>query len=68
MKGDETKGSRSEPKNAPGKASAARYEQVFDGRKSRVRGLWKRGEVFYARFSASDHTRRARDTFAVWKA
>ncbi len=63
MKGDETKGSRSEPKNAPGKASAARYEQVFDGRKSRVRGLWKRGEVFYARFSASDHTRRARDTF-----
>ena len=39
MKGDETKGSRSEPKHAPGKASAARYEQVFDGRKSRVRAF-----------------------------
>lgn len=63
MKGIETKGNRSESQNAPGKANAARYEQVFDGRKQRVRGLWKRGEVFYARFSATDHTGRARDTF-----
>ena len=26
-------------------------------------GPWRRGEVFYARFSATDHTGRARDTF-----
>ena len=37
-----------------------RWTQVA---RSRVRALWKRGEVFYARFSATDHARRARDTF-----
>ena len=37
-----------------------RWTQVA---RSRVRALWKRGEVFYVRFSATDHARRARDTF-----
>jgi integrase len=39
------------------------YERVFDGRKQRVRGLWKRGQAFYARFAATDQSGRTRDTF-----
>ena len=36
---------------------------MFDGRKQRVRGLWKRGLVYYGRFAATNHSGRTRDTF-----
>ncbi len=41
----------------------APYEQVYDGRKQRVRGLWKRGPMFYGRFQATDQAGRKRDVF-----
>ena len=32
----------------------AKYRKVFDGRKQRIRGLWKRGESFYAQLTVED--------------
>ena len=65
MKGDEAKGNQN-PDAATVKrpaSSPAAYEQVFDGRKLRVRGLWKRGGSFYGRFTATDHAGKKRDAF-----
>ena len=28
-----------------------KYQKVYDGRKRRIRGLWKRGRAFYAQLS-----------------
>lgn len=39
------------------------YEKVIDGRKQPVRGLWRRGGAFYARFMATDQAGRKRDVF-----
>ena len=63
MKGDETRRTTENPDSTRRNASGAAYEQVFDGRKQRVRGVWKRGGVFYARFTATDLAGRKRDTF-----
>jgi integrase len=63
MKGSETQGTTKNPDPTRRNASAAAYEQVFDLRKQRVRGIWKRGGVFYARFTATDLAGRKRDTF-----
>ena len=32
----------------------AAYERVLDGRKQPIRGLWRRGEKFYARLTVQD--------------
>jgi integrase len=49
------------PTTAPTKAPS--YEKVLDGRKQPVRGLWRRGGTFYARFTATDQAGRKRDVF-----
>ena len=33
---------------SPPSQGAHNYQKVYDGRKRRVRGLWKRGDTFYA--------------------
>ncbi len=63
MKGTASKGNHSAHRIASVKPPKPTFEQVLDGRKQRVRGLWKRGPVFYARFAATDHAGRTRDTF-----
>ncbi len=45
--------------------STRRFEQVFDGRKQRARGLWMRDGNYYGRFSATDQAGRRRDTFRL---
>jgi len=42
-----------------------RFEQVFDGRKQRARGLWMRDGNYYGRFSAMDPSGRSRDPFRL---
>jgi integrase len=34
--------------------AGGRYKQVFDGRKARIRGLWKRDDRFYAQLTIED--------------
>ena len=49
---------------AKSQASAGRrFEQVFDGRKERARGLWMRDGKFYARITATEQSGRKRDMF-----
>ena len=64
MKGDEAP-RNGIPNDLQASSASVRptYEQVFDGRKQRVRGLWKRAGAFYARFSATDQAGRKRDVF-----
>jgi len=64
MKAIETKGTTPiAPPDTRQSRRSSGYEQVFDGRKLRVRGLWKRGQVFYGRFTAIDQSGRKRDAF-----
>ena len=39
---------------SPPSQGAHNYQKVYDGRKRRVRGLWKRGDTFYAQLSLPD--------------
>ncbi|MBT4227557.1 MAG: hypothetical protein HOD74_08315 [Verrucomicrobia bacterium] len=32
------------------------YHKVFDGRKRRIRGLWRRNDIFYAQASLPDES------------
>ncbi len=49
---------------AKSQASAGRrFEQVFDGRKERARGLSMRARKFYARITATDQSNPNRDMF-----
>lgn len=65
MKRSETLGNEFQTGDVSKKAASAgaQYEQVFDGRKQRVRGLWRRGSVFYGRILATDQAGRKRDIF-----
>jgi len=63
MKAAETKRTAPIALDTKQSSKSAGYEKVFDGRKLRVRGLWKRGQVFYGRFAATDQSGRTRDTF-----
>lgn len=65
MKRNETLGNDFQTADVSKKAASAgaQYEQVFEGRKQRVRGLWKRGSVFYGRILATDQAGRKRDIF-----
>ncbi len=42
------------------------YQRVFDGRKQRVRGLSKRGLVYYGRFAATNHSGRTGTRLERW--
>ena len=55
MKSTET-ASNKKPRPAanPHSLAAAKYQKIYDGRKHRVRGLWKRGDTFYAQLSLPD--------------
>ena len=44
----------SRPAANPHSLAAVKYQKVYDGRKRRVRGLWKRGGTFYAQLSLPD--------------
>ena len=39
---------------SPPSQGAHNYQKVYGGRKRRVRGLWKRGDTFYAQLSLPD--------------
>ena len=43
-----------QPAANPHSQAAVKYQKVYDGRKRRVRGLWKRGDTFYAQLSLPD--------------
>ena len=49
MKGTASQENRSKHRTAPVKLAKPTFEQVLDGRKQRVRGLWKRGPVVLRR-------------------
>jgi len=55
MKSTETASNKkSRPAANPHSLAAVKYQKVYDGRKRRVRGLWKRGDTFYAQLSLPD--------------
>ena len=55
MKSTETASNKkSRPAANPHSLAAVNYQKVYDGRKHRVRGLWKRGDTFYAQLSLPD--------------
>ena len=55
MKYTATRGyKKSRPAANPHSLAAAKYQKIYDGRKHRVRGLWKRGDTFYAQLSLPD--------------
>ncbi len=41
------------PSSIP-QGNQSQFKKVFDGRKQRIRGLWRRGESFYAQITAED--------------
>jgi hypothetical protein len=45
---------KTQPAADSGRQTAFNYQKVYDGRKRRVRGLWKRGDTFYAQLSLPD--------------
>jgi len=52
MKHNETCSNNNTPRNdAPPPRGGVKYQKVYDGRKRRIRGLWKRGGAFYAQLS-----------------
>ena len=55
MKYTATRGyKKSRPAANPHSLAAGKYQKIYDGRKHRVRGLWKRGDTFYAQLSLPD--------------
>ncbi len=63
--GETSRNGTAELKPSPPSSERPTYEKVLDGRKLPVRGLWKRGGAFYARFTATDQAGRKRDVFRV---
>jgi len=52
MKCTTTRGNKkSRPAANPHSLPAVNYQKIYDGRKHRVRELWKRGDTFYAQLS-----------------
>ncbi len=63
MKPFETKSNGQHGEETASAPNVAGFEKVFNRRHERIRGLWQRGGVFYARFSATDQAGRKRDVF-----
>src|SRR5438093_13053870 len=54
MKRDETASNTGTESVQARQHAGAKYRKVFDGRKQRIRGLWKRGDAYYAQLTAED--------------
>src|SRR5436309_1649992 len=54
MKPNETKSNTTRQSVHVRQHGSAKYKKVFDGRKQRIRGLWRRGAAFYAQITAED--------------
>jgi len=54
MKPNEAQGNSKTQSVHPRQRGSAKFKKVFDARKQRIRGLWRRGFGFYAQLTAED--------------